>query len=160
MPGTRHHDRASRSARAFVLLEVVVSLTILAVTVATVLRSFSQSMSAIRILAVETQSAFFAEQLLDEFEINPPDEGPFEGGFGEDYKEFYYEGSVEYIAPDYDETNRHEEVEQFIPMRLVTIDIYYDNGHHKPIHAVRGLTSALMGFERFSDELKRELYIY
>ncbi len=97
-----------RLRRGFVLLEVIISLTILAVTVAAVLRSFSQSLSALRILEVQTQAEFFAQQLLDEFEINPPREGVTEMGFGDDYAAYSYVVDVEYIAPDYDDTNRHD----------------------------------------------------
>ena len=146
-----------RLRRGFVLLEVIISLTILAVTVAAVLRSFSQSLSALRILEVQTQAEFFAHQLLDEFEINPPGEGVAEMGFGDDYAAYSYVVDVEYIAPDYDETNRHDEILRFMPMRVFTIEIFYDNGRNKPFRAIT-IDSAIMGFERFSIEARRELH--
>lgn len=145
--------------RAFVLLEVLVSLTILTVTVTAVLRSFSQSLSAVRMIEVETQATFFAQQLLDEFEINPPEEGKHEGGFGDAYKNFYYIVECEYEEPKYDEDNLHEEVMQFFPMRMLKIEIFYDNGINKPMRAAT-VHSAIMGFERYSYEAKQQMSIY
>ena len=151
-------SRAKGAARrgGFVLLEVIISLTILAVTVTAVLRSFSQSFSAARQLEVITQAAFFAQQLLDEFEINPPEEGENEGGFGDDYIDYYYIVDVEYEAPDYDETNRSDEIRTFFPLRRMRIDIYYDNGRNKAMRAI-SLDTAIMGFERFSSAAKLQL---
>ena len=144
----------SRPARAFVLLEVLISLTILAVTVTATLRSFSQSLSAIRQLEVRTMANFFAQQILDEFELTPPyEEGESEGGFGDDYAEYYYTLKLEYEEPDYNDFNQHADVDRFFPMRIVTVDVYYDNGRNKPLHAAH-VTSAIMGFERYSREFK------
>ena len=139
--------------KAFVLLEVLISMTIIAITLSAVLRSFSQSLKAVRKLEVETQAAFFAQQLLDEFEINPPEEGRTEGGFGDDYWQYYFLVEVEYEEPNYDEANRHEEVNQFFPFRTIHIEIRYDNGIIKPFRAL-SVDSAIMGFERFSAESK------
>jgi len=140
----------------FVLLEVVISLTILAVTLTAVLRSFTQSLDALVRLEVQTQAEFIAGQLLDEFEINPPEEGFSEGGFGEDYREYYYTVEVTYEAPDYDTSNRHEEINQFFPLRLMKIEIYYDNGRNHPFRAL-SVHSGIMSFERFSRESKIQL---
>ena len=111
---TPQANRVASRGRGFVLLEVIIALTILTVTVSTVLRSFSQSLSAVRQVEVQTQAAFFAQQLLDEFEIFPPVEGAHEGGFGDDYWEYYWEATVDYEDPDYDEANQHDEVAQFL----------------------------------------------
>ncbi|MBI1785408.1 type II secretion system protein [Candidatus Sumerlaeota bacterium] len=141
---------------AFVLLEVVISLTILAVTVTAILRSFSQSFSAARQLEARTQAVFFAQQLLDEFEINPPPEGTREGGFGEAYKEYSYMLKVEYEEPKYRANVFSREVEQFYPLRTLTLDIYYNNGRNKEFRALT-LHSAVIGFERFSEQAKAQM---
>ena len=145
--------------RGFVLLEVLISLTILAVTVAAVLRSFSQSLSAINRLEVETQALFFANQLMDEFEINPPMEGETEGGFGDDYADYYFIVDTQYEYPEYDLRNRHDDVEQFFPLRTIKIDIFYDDGRRKKIRAL-SFESAIMGFERFSPEARQQNALY
>lgn len=134
-------------------MEVLIALTILAVTVAAALRSFSQSLSAVRQLEVRTTASFFAEQLLDEFEINPPAEGKSEGGFGDDYWQYYYKVDVSYEEPDYDDGNRHEDISNFFPLRNVSIEIFYDNGKNKAFRAIE-VNTAIMGFERYSREMK------
>ncbi len=154
--GSRRPPPTLGIGRAFVLLEVIVSLTILAVTVTTILRSFSQSLSAARQLEARTQAVFFAQQLLDEFEINPPPEGSREGGFGDAYSEYSYMVRVEYEDPKYPGKRSSREIEHFYPQRMVTIDIYYDNGRNKPFLALT-LDSALMGFERFSEQAKAQM---
>ena len=156
-PLNARHWRASalprRAKRSFTLLEVIVAMTILMFTITAILRSFSQSLSAIRQLEVRTQAGFFAQQLLDEFEIDPPDEGVHEGGFGDDYAAYYYQVEVVYEMPEYREYNRHRSIEQFFPLRRFTIEIFYDDGYRKPIRAL-SIDSAIMGFERFAEEAK------
>ena len=149
------------SRGGFVLLEAIIALTILAMTAGTVLRSFSQSFSAARRLEVRTQAQFLAQQLLDEFEIDPPVQGASEvRGFGDDYWEYTYVVDVEYEYPDYDEANVHEDIGNFFPLRIITIDIYYDNGRNKAFRPVASLTSGIMGFERFSQTSKRQFQIF
>ncbi len=145
-----------RHSKSFVLLEVLIALTILGVTVSAILRSFSQSLSAVRRIEVQTQAAFFAHQLLDEFEINPPDEGTTEGGFGDAYREYSYVATVRYEMPDYGESRVHKDIGQFFPLRLVAIEINYDNGRNAPFQAA-SIHSAIMGFERFSEQAKKQL---
>ncbi len=159
-PGAGDARSARRGAkRAFVLLEVLVSLTILAVTVSAVLRSFSQSFNAARRLEVETQAGFFAQQLLDEFETNPPPEGASEGGFGDDYRQYWFHVEVDYEYPDYESTSRREEISEFFPLRHITLEVNYDNGSTRAFRAIR-IESAIIGFERFTSEARSQLQFY
>ena len=75
--------------------------------------------------------------------------------FGDDYARYYYEVVVEYEEPNYDDTNRHEEIEQFVPFRKMKIEIFFDDGRHQPIRAIT-LDTAIMGFERFSYESRTQ----
>lgn len=149
--------RRSMKRHGFVLLEVLLSLTILVIAVSASLRSFSQSLSAVRRLEVGTQAAFFAQQLLDEFEINPPEEGEHEGGFGDDYWQYYYVIDVKYEDPEYEDVNRHDAVGQFFPLRLLKIEIFYDNGRNKPFRPLGEIHTAIIGYERFTRASKRQL---
>lgn len=150
--------RLSRTKRGgFVLLEVLLSLTILVIAVSASLSSFSQSLNAVRRLEVGTQAAFFAQQLLDEFEINPPEEGEHEGGFGDDYWQYYYIVDVKYEDPDYEDVNRHDAIGQFFPLRLMTIEIFYDNGRNRPFRPLGKVSTAIIGYERFTRASKRQL---
>jgi general secretion pathway protein I len=156
--GSKNGRRSKRAS--FALLEVIISLTILSVTVAAILRSFSLSFSAIRRLEVSTQAAFFAQQILDEYEIDPPtDDRRITGGFGEDYIDYYFTAELTYVEPDYDDVNFNENINSFFPLRALRVEVYYDNGRNAPIRAI-SLDSAIMGFERFSIEHKRQFFLY
>lgn len=149
-----------RRPRGFVLLEVLISLTILAVTISAVLRSLMLSLAAVRRLEVQTQSAFFARQLMDHFEFEPPEEGRSEGGFGDDYRFYSYALNVEFEEPDYDDANMHDEVERYFPMRIFVLEIFYqDERMPEPFRALR-LKSAVMGFERFTEQAKNQQLLF
>lgn len=152
-----HLSRGRRRSRAFVLLEVIVAMAILGVAVAAFMRSFTQSLHAAKQMEIHTQAQFFARQLLDEFEIFPPEEGETEGGFGEDYPFYFYRVDVRYVEPDY---NRRvlevpDDVEQLFAMREITLEIFYQDARMtdpvRPVH----LETAIMGLEKFSFESKR-----
>jgi hypothetical protein len=147
--------RRRRRGKGFVLLEVIISMTILAATVAVVLRSFSQSLAAARQLEARTQAGFFARQLLDEFEINPPAEGVHEGGFGDDYREYSYVARVDYVEPDYRGLDVPQTIEEFYKIRELRIEIRFDDGRSAPITAA-SVESAIMGFERFSEQARQQ----
>lgn len=159
IPRAARARRTRRRPAAFALLEVLISITILAIVITTVLRSFSQSMAAVRKMEIRTKAFAFAQQLLDEYEVNPPPEGEINGGFGDDYWEYSFTTRVEYEEPDYDLDNNGKDVKRFIPMRYISIQIHYDNGTLKPITPCR-IETAIMGFERFTPEARRQLLLY
>lgn len=149
-----------RRARAFVLLEVVLAITILGVSSFAFMRSFTQSMHAARVMEVQTQAALFARQLSEEFEYFPPEEGESVGGFGDAYRNYSYRVTLEYEEPDYDEDNLDfDAIEQFFPMRRLIIEIIYDDGRAAPYSPIT-LETALVGFEPFSVQSKRSYYNY
>lgn len=143
------------SPRAFVLLEVIVSLTILTITVTMSLRSFSQSLMAARQLEVKTQAGFFARQLLEEYEVNPPEPGKREGGFGDDYAAYTFRVEIDLEEPDYDRVSPPREVDKLFQMRMLEIEIFYDDGRLPSFRAAH-IHSAIIGFERFDHLAKRQ----
>ena len=134
----------------FVLLEVLVSLTILGVTVAACMRSFTQSISAIRQVELKTQANFFAQQLLAEFEVFPPEEGVWEGGFGEDYEHYFWRAEVSYESPHYRQVLGDETIDQYFSDRVVTLQIFHDDGRGRGAKRLLSLRTAIVGFEKFS----------
>jgi hypothetical protein len=137
--------------RAFVLLEVLLSLVILGVSVAALMRSFNQSLSAAKTMERQTQAQFFAQQLLHEFTIKPPEKV---GGFGDDYRNYSYRTTARYIEPKYRKLGNVADIEQYFAMQEITIEILYEDSDHKPFVLLR-VDSALPGFEKFSAETKR-----
>lgn len=144
---------------AFALLEVMISITIIAIVVTSVLRSFTQSMAAVRKMEVRTKAQAFAQQLLDQYEVKPPPEGTIEGGFGDEYWEYSFTAKVSYEEPEYDVESGKKDVKRFIPMKRIAISITFDNGALKPFRAYE-LETAIMGFERFSPEARRQQRLY
>ena len=143
----RHFPRARRGS--FVLLEVVISLTIMGFAVAALMRSFTLSLNAARTMEIQTQSMFFAEQLMEYFEIMPPFEGTQAGGFGDAYKNYSYRVDVRYMEPRYRGIDVPDNIDQLFKQRNYTLEIYYDNGRmRQPMTALR-LESSIIGFEKF-----------
>jgi len=135
-------------------MEVIVSLTILGFAAAVCMRSFTQSMAAARIMEVQTQAQFFAQQLMQEFEIKPPDPGtPKEGGFGDAFKNYSFHVEVSLVNPRYRNQGRNDGIEQFFAQREVDLEIRYDDGVHKPMVPVK-LSTAIVGFEKYSHQTK------
>jgi prepilin-type N-terminal cleavage/methylation domain-containing protein len=141
----------------FVLVEVLLALTILGIAAMAFMESFTLSLEAARRMEIITQSEFFARQLLDEWEIFPPAEGESEGGFGDTYRNYFYTVDVQYIDPgdDYDrDLEIPDDVEQLFALRMVHLEVYYDDGRHEPIKAI-ALDTAIVGAEKFSVQSKQ-----
>jgi hypothetical protein len=146
-----------RRARAsFVLVEVLVSMTILGVAGMALLKSFSYSLDAARKMDAYAKAGFLAERLLDQFELNPPYEGEATGDFGEDFKQFSYRADVRYVDPQYD-LEPPDDVEQFFPMRQARVEIILDDGSREP-ETVLTVDSTIMGLERFSPASKKSYF--
>jgi prepilin-type N-terminal cleavage/methylation domain-containing protein len=165
VPATNPQMRLSpahcRPSHGFVLLEVVIALLILGVTMAALLRSFNQSLKATRLMEVQTQAAFFARQLTEEFEITPPPAGDSEGGFGDAYRSYSFRANLTYVEPEYKGLgDLADGVSRFFPVRELTIDIYYDDGTRSQPLRVQHLSTALIGFEQFSQASKTSYLNY
>jgi type II secretion system protein I len=148
---TRNLKLGTRAKRAgFVLLEVIVALTILGVAVAAFMRSFTLSLEAARKMEIQTQAVFFADQLMEYFEIMPPTEGEREGGFGDDYRNYSYRVNVRYEEPEYRDVEVPDNIAELFKRRDYTLEIFYDNGRMKQPYAALRLDSSMIGFEKFS----------
>lgn len=141
-------------ARGFVLLEVIVSLTILGVAVAALMRSFTQSFRAAKIMEIQTQASFLAQQLMDEFEVYPPAERSADAGFGDSYPNYWYRVKKEYVTPHYRLPGGKNDIDRFFATRMLTIEIHYQDATIKDFVATR-VNTAIVGFEKFSQGTKQ-----
>ena len=148
----RMPHRQTRRVEAFVLLEVLLSLTILGIATAAFMHSFTQSLKAARLMEIQTQATFLAEQIMEELEVYPPHPaGPdrIEAGFGEAYPEYYYLLERRYEEPRYRELrNVDDQVERFFALRHIHLEIHYDDGKEKMVPLT--INTAIVGFEKFS----------
>ena len=146
--------------RSFILLEVIISMVIISVTVASILRSFSVSIRGTHNAEIATIATMLANELLQEFELQPPEEDQLGGDFQEDGFPFYYwEASIEEVEVDYPDLSLESEIEDFTNLTQITIDVYYDDGRRRPYRAVH-LVSYLTGLEKFTYESKRANKLY
>jgi type II secretion system protein I len=153
-----YFSRSPSRRSAFVLLEVILSLAILGVAVAALMRSYAQSLNTARRMQVHTQALFLAQQLLDEFEIYTPLQGKHEGGFGDAYRAFSYTVNMEYEEPSYRRV-KDDDIGQYFSLRHYVLKIHYDDGIRPPSTPV-SLETAVINFEKFSLRTKQSYAEY
>ena len=137
--------------RAFVLLEVVVSLTLLGLALAAVMRSFTLSLASARQNEIVTTAGFLAQRMLDEYEVIPPDTDSAEGDFGEAYPHYYWRIDIEEERLKYRGSMGGSAGRDLESLRIMTLEILYNDGRYRSFRPVH-LVTALSGLERFSYE--------
>lgn len=99
--------RPSVIRRGFVLLEVLVSIVIIAVAMVALLKGFVVALDTLKKIRLNETSVVLARTLMDDMILEPPDEGSFKGNFsddgrfGENYKDWKWEMEVEADEPEY-----------------------------------------------------------
>jgi len=82
-------------SRAFLLLEVLLSLGILGLAAAVLLRSYALGANSLVKSEAITVACMLAEGLMDEFEIFPPQSSRGSGDFGDNYPGYRWEVKVD-----------------------------------------------------------------
>lgn len=162
--------RARIPARAFVLLDVILSITILSIVVLTALRSFHQSIRAVRMSEVAERAAMFAEAKLQEFEIDPPEPGRqgIGGVFGEetiysdktlfpDADRYRWEAEIEEVEIEYPHIRlAGRDADRMARLTQVTLRVIYDDGPEgDPTWVPVEIKTYLLGHERFSRQARQ-----
>jgi Tfp pilus assembly protein PilV len=142
-----------REEHGFLLLEVIIAMIILAVTIAAIMRSFTISLASIRKTEVTTTAVFLAQQLLEQFEIVPPEQSSLEGDFGSAFPSFHYMMRLDERDIRYKDVALESLIQDFVTLKELTIDIYYDDQRMKRFRAVH-LVTYLMGDEKFTVQSK------
>jgi type II secretory pathway pseudopilin PulG len=146
--------------RGFILLEVIISLIIVSVTIAAILRSFSISIRGASNAEIATIGSILAEQLLDTYEIQMPEEDEVTNDFSEDgFPNYYYEVTFEEEPVDYPHIRLENKVDEFNELIKITINVYYDNGQRNVYRAAE-LVSYVMPFEKFTYASRKENGFY
>jgi hypothetical protein len=170
--------RASGGRRAFVLLDVILSITILSIVALTALRSFHMSLRSVRHSEIAERAAMYADAKLQEIELAVPTWERADGCFADDpfYAdaemfpdawEFSWEADVEEIEIgdgllDYPHVRmaRRDE-DQTHPLTQVRLQVFHDDGPGgMSRRMVVELETFLLGAERFTNQARRlnELY--
>lgn len=139
----------------FVLMEVIVSLVILGLAVAALMRSFTISITAIRKNEVVTQACVLAESVLQAIEVEPPTSKKSEGTF-EEMGFPKYSWTLEYAEEEirYKDLRNSAKDADLRPLRHVRLTITYDDGRLKRFNPVQ-VETFLLPFERFSQRSKQ-----
>jgi len=172
----RHPNCRTRFAKSFILLEVIVSLMILGVAIAALLRCFTLSLASARKAQIITTACLLAQQILDEYEVVPPQDNHAEGNFapldenpapGQEsaassssmLKRFYWTADVEEVEVDYPDFTLESEHEEFENLTKLTVTIIYDDGRLKRFTPVR-VQTYLTNTEKFTYSSKNENKLY
>ncbi|MCC6547044.1 type II secretion system protein [Candidatus Sumerlaeota bacterium] len=101
-----------KKQRAFVLLEILVSIVIIAVALVAIMKGFVLSLDSLKRIRMNEKAFVLARSLMDDLILEPPAEGSFEGNFADDprfgeiYAGWSWSLEVEPEEPDYDERPR------------------------------------------------------
>lgn len=151
-------NRTSRR-RAFMLLEVILSLAILALASAVVMRAYTVSMKTIQKSEIITVATFLAESLVEEMDLRGWKSGRQEGNFGERFPEYYWAAKVEERRLSYNHVGSGVKADDLEPLQTIEVAIYYQRGDHKPYSPLRFSYHPLR-LEAFSSQAKFENQLF
>ncbi len=150
--------RLTRRSRkgGFVLMEIIVSLVILGMAVAALMRSFTISLTVIRKNDVATQACVLAESVLQSAEVDPPTSPKVTGTF-EDVGFPKYSYTLEYQDQDIKYRNLKGSAKDadLRPLRHVRLTITYSDGRLRQFNPVQ-VETFLPPIERFTQRSKFE----
>lgn len=148
--------RSCSKKKAFVLLEVLISMLILAVATTAILRGFIIAMSTVRENMLAETSILLAQSLLDDFELEPPKKGKLDGKFedderfGEPFTAFFWEIDVDEERVKYDEIPK-DPLQELEPLYNMELRIIYDDGKYKRSNTLV-LNTRLLDLQLFSQD--------
>ncbi len=152
---SRGFHRAKRCNGGFLLLEVIVSLVILGITVAAIMRSFTVSMNAIRRIDVTTQACVLAEGFLQDLELEPEKARSGRGTFEQEgYPDFSWELTVEDEEVRYKNLQTKVKARDLRGIRHTTLVITYQNASMRSPTQVLETHLYLLPIERFRFDSK------
>ncbi len=158
----------------FVLLEVILSVMILGIAIAALLRSFTVSLASARKAQIVTTATLLAQQILEEYEVIPPESDHMEGSFGsaeesfdqdmaaremKQFQNYYYRVDVEEVPVEYEDITYMTRDSELDILKKISITIIYDDGHLKRFTPVR-VETYLTATEKFSYTSRSENRLY
>ncbi len=160
--------------RAFVLLDVILSITILTIVALASLRAFHQSLEAVRRSEVSARATMYAEAKLQELELDPPEDGAnLSGTFADepfyrdetrwpDAARYRYEIEVTGEPVRYRHVSlARRDQDRLVSLRRVTMRVVYlggDRGVGSWVPVT--IDTYLLGNERFSHEARQANGLY
>lgn len=124
------------------MLEILVATVILGVSLAAILRCYTNALKSVSYDRKITQAILLAQGLLEDFEVEAPDEDQVEGSFAPDFPDFSYTAKFEAVEIKYHDITLSLFKKQLEPLRKVALRIY-----HKPPSASK--TVCILEFETY-----------
>ena len=122
--------------RGFALLEVLVALVIIGLAFVAVLRGLFMGLRALKEVRITEQSLFLGESLLQDLELELPNEGEWKGRFadeverfGKGFENFSYEVEVREVEIRYRYKAAGTPRQELEPLYEAAIRIIHDDGH-------------------------------
>ena len=146
--------KVRRTTAGFVLLEVIVAMVILGISLATIMRSFTLSLEAIRNNDAVTQATVLAEMAFQSLEAEPPTrKGRVTGSFSADgFPQYGYEVQTEIEKMKYRLKTRTR-VDNLRELRICRLSIQHEQPNGRVKTPLEGYL-ILPPLERFSYESK------
>lgn len=129
--------RRVRGIRAFVLLEVLVAIVIVAVAFTALMRGYVLSLDGLRKVRMNEQAIYLAQSFMDDLIVEPPAEERATGSFGDDprygeaFKDWSWELRVEADEPDYRERPRGKLSQDLEQIYVAHLRILHTNRHNE-----------------------------
>jgi len=144
----------------FTLLEVIVAMSILAVSVAVVLTSFTQSIRASKKNRIKITSVALAERILQEFELNAEfmQDDEYDGEFGDNFENYSWRVLIESDKVEYENEISKIDQEKLKPIRFVNVDIFYED-RNLSFNAL-SINTCFLGNEKFTYKSKDLAKLY
>jgi Tfp pilus assembly protein PilV len=140
--------RSERRRCAFVLLEILIAIVLLGIALASVLQCFTNGLKSVSYDRKITQAVLLAQGLLEDFEIEAPEEEKVEGNFGTEFPGFSYTAEFKQVPIKYRDITATMFKKEMEPMRKVAVRIYY--------HPVNGTkTVRLLDFETCLTDIEK-----
>jgi type II secretory pathway pseudopilin PulG len=173
----RHGFFSGRFCAAFILLEVIISMMIISIAIAALLRSFTVSLASARKTQIVTTACLLAQQILEEYEVVPPqgdhDEGKFDSPDSDEawevdgsaynkrnpFRFYYWTVDVVEEEIDYPDVSFEGEIEEFENLLKLIVTIRYDDGRLKKFTPVK-IETYLTTAEKFTYSSKKDNNLY
>ncbi len=124
--------KSNHRRRCFILLEVMVAIVIVGVAMVALLKGFILSLDTLKKIKMNEKAILLAETLMDDFVLEPPAEGDYEGEFtedtrfGEEFEGWKWELDVEAEEPDYEERPSGRMAQDLEQLYVAELRVYYD----------------------------------
>jgi type II secretory pathway pseudopilin PulG len=134
---------------SFVLLEIIVAMVILGMAMAAVLRGYANGLKALSKDRNVTEAGFLAQSLINQFEIDAPEEDSVEGNFGSDFPRYSYKAEFDLIELKYKDIETKLDRKKLEGLRKVRIEIYRASSTRG------GSPELVLGFETYLTKVEK-----